>query len=32
VLKVTDEWNQLLPDYQFTQASEFLVEFWRDKS
>jgi hypothetical protein len=32
VLTVTDEWNQLLPDYQFTQATEFLTEFWRDKS
>jgi hypothetical protein len=32
VLNVTDEWNQLLPDYQFTQAAEFLSEFWRDRS
>jgi hypothetical protein len=32
VLNVTDEWNQLLPDYQFNQATEFLSEFWRDKS
>jgi hypothetical protein len=32
VLNVTDEWNQLLPDYQFTQAAEFLSEFWCDKS
>lgn len=31
VLKVTDEWNRLLPDYQFTQAEEFLTEAWRDK-
>jgi hypothetical protein len=30
-LKVTDEWNQLLPDYHFTQAAEFLAEAWRDK-
>jgi hypothetical protein len=32
VLNVTDEWNQLLPDYQFSQAAEFLAEFWHDKS
>ena len=30
-LKVTDEWNRLLPDYHFTQAAEFLAEAWRDK-
>lgn len=30
-LQVTDEWNRLLPDYQFTQAEEFLAEAWRDK-
>ena len=30
-LRVTDEWNRLLPDYQFTQAAEFLAEAWRDK-
>jgi hypothetical protein len=30
-LKVTDEWNRLLPDYQFAQAAEFLVEAWCDK-
>ncbi len=30
-LKVTDEWNRLLPDYQFTQAEDFLAEAWRDK-
>ena len=30
-LNVTDEWNRLLPDYQFTQAAEFLAEAWRDK-
>ncbi|KAM0426413.1 hypothetical protein ACHAPT_008460 [Fusarium lateritium] len=27
-LKVTDEWNQLLPDYKFTQPEEFLSEAW----
>jgi len=30
-LKATDEWNQLLPDYQFTQAADFLAEAWRGK-
>ena len=30
-LKVTDEWNRLLPDYQFTQAADLLTEAWRDK-
>ncbi|KAK4696757.1 hypothetical protein P7C71_g1220, partial [Lecanoromycetidae sp. Uapishka_2] len=25
----TDEWNQLLPDYKFTQPEEFLSEAWR---
>lgn len=28
---VTDEWNQLLPDYKFTQADEFLAEAWNGK-
>lgn len=31
VLNVSDEWNRLLPDYQFTEAEEFLTEVWRDK-
>jgi hypothetical protein len=30
-LNVTDEWNQLLPDYKFTQAEEFLGEAWKSK-
>ncbi|MCJ1471918.1 hypothetical protein MMC13_000559 [Lambiella insularis] len=30
-LRVTDEWNRLLPDYQFTQAEEFLAEAWHGK-
>lgn len=30
-LKVTDEWNRLLPEYQFTQAEELLTEAWRGK-
>ncbi|KAL5340302.1 hypothetical protein BJX70DRAFT_123445 [Aspergillus crustosus] len=28
---VSDEWNQLLPDYKFTQAQEFLEEIWKGK-
>lgn len=28
---VSDEWNQLLPDYKFTQAEDFLAEAWRGK-
>ena len=31
VLNVSNEWNKLLPDYMFTKAEEFLVDFWRDK-
>ena len=27
----SDEWNQLLPDYKFTQPEEFLSGFWRGK-
>ena len=27
----SDEWNQLLPDYKFTQPEEFLSEAWRGK-
>ncbi|KAK3297322.1 uncharacterized protein B0H64DRAFT_423529 [Chaetomium fimeti] len=30
-LSVSDEWNQLLPDYKFTKAEDFLAEAWRDK-
>lgn len=30
-LNVTDEWNRLLPDYQFTQAAEFLAGAWYNK-
>ena len=30
-LNVTDEWNQLLPDYKFTQAEEFLGQAWKGK-
>jgi hypothetical protein len=31
-LRVTDEWNQLLPDYHFTTAEDFLTQFWRNRS
>ncbi|KAI8724257.1 NmrA domain-containing protein [Fusarium sp. LHS14.1] len=27
----SDEWNQLLPDYKFTQAEEFLAKWWDGK-
>ncbi|KAL4882950.1 hypothetical protein BJY04DRAFT_185473 [Aspergillus karnatakaensis] len=27
----SDEWNQLLPDYKFTQAQDFLEEVWKGK-
>ncbi|MCJ1386188.1 hypothetical protein MMC17_009314 [Xylographa soralifera] len=27
----SDEWNQLLPDYKFTQPEEFLSEAWHGK-
>lgn len=30
-LSVSDEWNRLLPDYEFTKAEEFLREQWRGK-
>jgi hypothetical protein len=30
-LRVSDEWNRLLPDYKFTQAEEFLVKTWAGK-
>ena len=30
-LRVSDEWNRLLPDYRFTQADDFLTEAWCDK-
>ncbi|QKX61051.1 uncharacterized protein TRUGW13939_08197 [Talaromyces rugulosus] len=29
--QVSDEWNRLLPDYQFTGADDFLSRFWQDK-
>jgi hypothetical protein len=27
----SDEWNRLLPDYEFAQPEEFLSEVWRGK-
>ncbi|KAF4500338.1 2`-hydroxyisoflavone reductase [Fusarium agapanthi] len=27
-LKVSDEWNKLLPEYEFTQPEEFLTKAW----
>lgn len=27
----SDEWNRLLPDYEFTQPEEYLFEAWRGK-
>lgn len=29
--KVTDEWNQILNDYEFSQAASFLTEAWAEK-
>jgi hypothetical protein len=29
--KVSDEWNRLLPDYEFTTAEDFLTEAWTGK-
>lgn len=27
-LRVSEEWNKLLPDYEFTQPEEFLTKAW----
>lgn len=27
----SDEFNQILPDYQFTQIEDFLTKVWEDK-
>jgi hypothetical protein len=27
-MQVSDEWNKLLPDFEFTQPEEFLTEAW----
>lgn len=29
--RCSDEWNQLLPDYEFTQPERFLSEAWHGK-
>ncbi|OQE05409.1 hypothetical protein PENVUL_c024G04326 [Penicillium vulpinum] len=29
--RVSDEWNQLLPDHKFTSVGAFLQEWWSDK-
>lgn len=31
LLSVSDEWNRLLPDYEFTPADVFLTEAWLGK-
>lgn len=31
-LSVSDEWNRLLPEYQFIPIEEFLAEAWQDKA
>lgn len=31
-LSVSDEWNQLLPEYKFTPAKEFLSEAWHGRA
>jgi len=30
-LSVSDEWNQLLPDYEFIKAERFLAEVWSSR-
>jgi hypothetical protein len=30
-LHISDEWNKLLPDYEFTQAVPFLTGVWEGK-
>jgi hypothetical protein len=31
VYDVSDEWNQLLPDYQFVQVEDFMKKVWAGK-
>lgn len=31
-MKVPDDWNRLLPDYEFTGVEEFLVDAWKGKN
>jgi hypothetical protein len=28
---ISDEWNQLLPDFKFAQPEEFLNKYWAGK-
>lgn len=28
---ISDEWNQRLPDYKFTEIEQFLGEVWKGK-
>lgn len=28
--EVSDEWNQIFPDYKFTKIREFLEKWWTD--
>lgn len=30
-MSVSDEWNRLLPDLEFTRAEEFLKDAWKGK-
>lgn len=30
-MKVSDEWNRLLPDFKFTGVEEFLTPAWKGK-
>jgi hypothetical protein len=30
-MSVSDEWNNLLPDYRFTGAEDFLTQAWSGK-
>jgi len=30
-MSVSDEWNRLLPNCEFTPAEDFLVEAWRGR-
>lgn len=30
-MKVSDEWNRLLPDYRFTGVEEFVIPAWQGK-
>lgn len=32
VYAVSDEWNRLLPDYEFTQVEDYVKKVWGGKS